>query len=98
MKQLGCLWVLLLEAGCHGPFQVQTDSLLRVPDGVSGKVQMQIPGQIDAGPMLEVPISSAHCENAKSNIAVIDIDGILCNLDYVGPYSQGENPVATFKE
>lgn len=97
MKQLWCLCLLVL-AGCHHPFQVRTDSIIRVPDGVSGKVQMEIPGQIDAGPLLEVAIPSPQCEGAKAKIAVIDVDGILCNLDYVGPYSQGENPLATFKE
>jgi protease-4 len=112
MKRLVGIWIFLL-AGCNHPFHVATESVVRAPDGVSGKVQMVIPGQVDAGPMLEVPIpapgSAVHtcsshvsgepgrCE-ASAKIAVIDLDGILGNLDFVGPYSQGENPLAVFKE
>jgi len=97
MKRLLLTWLLVL-AGCQHPIQVRTDSVVRVPDGVAGKVQMELPGHLDAGPMLEVPIASPGCAAAKVKVAVIDLDGILCNLDYVGPYSQGENPLAVFKE
>jgi protease-4 len=89
---------LLLLAGCHHPIQVRTDSIVRAPDGVAGRVQMELPGHIDAGPMLEVSVGSPDCGGAKAKVAVIDLDGILCNLDYVGPYSQGDNPLAAFKE
>ncbi|HWY87710.1 MAG TPA: S49 family peptidase [Gemmataceae bacterium] len=97
MKRLLLTWLLVL-AGCQHPIQVRTDSVVRVPDGVAGKVQMELPGHIDAGPMLEVAIASPGCAGAKVKVAVIDLDGVLCNLDYVGPYSQGENPLAVFKE
>src|SRR6202790_1611361 len=97
MKWLSLAWIcLLLLAGCRHPFK--TESIVRVPDGVSGRVQMELPGQTDAGPMLEVPISSASCAGAPAQVAVIDLDGILCNLNYVGPFAQGENPLAAFKE
>jgi protease IV len=94
---LACVLAMLL-AGCRHPFSVRTDSFVHVPDGVNGKVQMEFPGQIDAGPMLEVAMPSPNCADAAAKIAVIDVDGILCNLDYVGPYSQGDNPLTAFKE
>src|ERR1700675_4551164 len=94
---LACVFALLVTGWRH-PFSVRTDSFVHVPDGVNGKVQMEFPGQIDAGPMLEVAMSSPNCPDAATKIAVIDVDGILCNLDYVGPYSQGDNPLAAFKE
>jgi protease-4 len=97
MKRLGCVW-LLLVAGCQHPIRVQTDSVVRVPEGVAGKVQMVLPGQLDAGPLFEVPLPSSPCGGASAKVAVIDVDGILANLDFVGPYSQGENPLAGFKE
>ncbi len=97
MCRVLCLVLTLLAAGCQC-FQIRSDNIMRVPDGIAGKVQMEIPGQIDQGPMLEVPIAANDCADAKDKIAVIDVDGILCNLDYVGPYSLGENPVAVFKE
>jgi protease-4 len=94
---LGCLCCILL-AGCLHPMRVQTESIVRAPDGVSGKVQMELVGQSDQGPLLEVPIPRANCCGGPVKIAVIDVDGILCNTNYVGPYSLGENPLATFKE
>ncbi len=99
MKRLGlaCLWALLLT-GCRHPFNVSTASVVRVPDGVNGKVQMEFPGHIDRGPILEVAMPSPNCPGAAAKVAVIDVDGILANLDYAGPYSQGENPLAEFKE
>src|SRR5579862_9743679 len=90
--------IFLLAAGCQCFPPVRTDNIMRLPDGITGKMQMDIPGQIDHGPMLEVPIAASDCADAKDKIAVIDVDGILCNTDYVGPYSQGENPLAAFKE
>lgn len=99
MKRVWLLGMLAMAlAGCRHGFRVETNSTVHVPDGVNGKVEMQLPGQIDAGPMLEVPMPAPNCASAASKIAVIDVDGILCNLDYVGPYSQGENPLGSFKE
>jgi protease-4 len=104
MKRLP-LALLLLLAGCRNPLYVRTDSVVRVPDGVSGKVQMEFPGHLDGGPMLEAPVPFASGDTLSANgvaaaakVAVIDVDGVLCNLDYVGPFSQGENPLAAFKE
>jgi protease-4 len=93
---LGC--VLLLLAGCTHPFKVQTDNIVRIPEGMNGKMTVDVPGQIDAGPLVEVPIGQTDCLRSVDKVAVIDLDGVLCNLDYVGPYSRGENPLAVFKE
>ncbi len=42
---------------------------------------------------------AVRCERqAAAKIAVIDVDGLLLNTDMVGLYSQGENPVALFRE
>jgi protease-4 len=102
MRRLSLPFVLLsLIAGCQCLPPLRSDNIMRIPDGVSGKVQMEIPGQIDKGPLLEIPIDDADSPLsacAAHKIAVIDVDGILCNTDYVGPYSQGENPLAVFKE
>lgn len=50
-----------------------------------------------AGPILPVSIEpNGACDAAR--IAVLDVDGLLLNLDLTGLYSSGENPVALFRE
>ena len=34
----------------------------------------------------------------QTKVAVIDVDGLLSNVNHTGPYSMGENPLAMFKE
>jgi protease-4 len=53
---------------------------------------------VDQGPLEEVPVPPCLCGPRDSKIAVIDVDGILVNLNPSGPYSIGENPVAAFQE
>jgi protease-4 len=52
---------------------------------------------VDAGPLLETPVPPVAGQ-CSCKVAVVDVDGILANINNVGPFSQGENPVATFKE
>ena len=46
MVKHSCLVLMILLAGCHR-FQIKTDSIMRVPDGLAGKMQVDIAGQID---------------------------------------------------
>jgi protease-4 len=51
------------------------------------------------GPMIESPVGpGADCKACPAKIAVIDVDGLLSNVNHTGPYSMGENPLAMFKE
>lgn len=96
---------LLLLSGCIMP--LRTESHVNMQGAVKGEVQMQ--GKMDAhvrsetaplvdvGPLHEVPVPPVAC-SCSSKVAVLDVDGILANVNNVGPYSIGENPVATFKE
>ncbi|MHB1034112.1 MAG: S49 family peptidase [Pirellulales bacterium] len=78
--------VLPLLAGCHGGLQVKTDS----------RVTVNAPPVANAGPVFQ----TALCGNpaAAAKVAVVDVDGILLNMDMTGFYSLGENPVSLFRE
>jgi protease-4 len=85
------LWFALLAAlaGCRGPlskpFQVQT--------AVNATVQM--PPVVEGGNLVEMPVIPGGGER---KIALVDVDGMLLNMDMTGLYSLGENPVSLFRE
>jgi protease-4 len=86
MRTLGTLVVLLVLLGCRRPLQVQTNSRVSLSPLPTRAV----------GPLEEMSVR--HERQAVAKIAVIDVDGLLLNTDMVGLYSQGENPVALFRE
>jgi protease-4 len=54
----------------------------------------------DQGPLLEVAVPPAGCGQHPHGpkVALIDVDGLMLNIDTAGPYSMAENPVAVFAE
>ena len=49
----------------------------------------------DGGHLLEMPVIAG---SGEKKIALIDVDGILLNMDMTGMFSLGENPVSLFRE
>lgn len=79
--------LLLLTAGCHHPIRVVTDS----------RVNVFGPSPQNLGPLMPMPVAGSSATTAR-RIALIDVDGLLLNQDMTGLYSDGENPVALFRE
>jgi protease-4 len=52
----------------------------------------------NAGPLVEMPVAGQPCGPGRPKVAVIDLDGLLLNVNLTGPYSTGENPVDLFCE
>lgn len=79
-----------LSGCCHTP-TVNTNV------SAEGHVLTETPTPGNSGPVwpFTVPRHDAHSGPA---IAVIDVDGILLNMDMTGPASAGENPVSLFRE
>jgi protease-4 len=81
---------LCLLTGCHrlpplrALFKVDADAALSPVVDHSPVVEMALPDQ-------EVPADAPR-------IAVLDVDGLLLNSNLTGLYSQGDNPVALFRE
>lgn len=102
---------LLLLAGC---MPLRTDSTVKMQGDVAmqgkmdadvrmqGKMEARVRSEIqpivDVGPLNEVPVPPLVACPTPTKVAILDVDGILTNVNNVGPYSLGENPVATFKE
>lgn len=101
-------WWLLLTisvTGCHGGLRIATDSLVRTvaPIATRSQVITETPPVSDAGPVVEMPLGSPPGRGDKGGgegpkVAVVDVDGLLLNMDMTGLYSLGENPVALFRE
>ncbi len=52
----------------------------------------------NAGPVHPFTVPKQDAEMGGPSIAVIDVDGLILNMDMVGPGSAGENPVSLFRE
>jgi len=88
---LGLLFTLLMLAtvGCKGkPIRVQA----------GGRITADMPATQVYGPVAPMVVDGTACETDWPRVAVIDVDGVLLNMDMTGFYSMGENPVGLFRE
>jgi protease-4 len=82
-------WLAIASAlgGCKNPIQVRT----------SGRIVADSPPQNNISPVLPKQVLNTGTESGQ-RVAIIDVDGLLLNMDMVGPSSHGENPVSLFRE
>jgi protease IV len=92
----GPAWMLLLVCapGCLGT--LRTDSRVTVAPPVVARVTAELEPK-SAGPLVEMP-AEASGGPAGPKVALVDVDGLLLNENFTGPYSAGENPVDLFRE
>jgi protease-4 len=64
----------------------------------TSKIITDTPPISDAGPVTAMPVGGCHSDGSEVKIAIVDVDGLLLNMDFTGPYSLGENPLALFRE
>jgi protease-4 len=80
---------LFCHAGCHHkPLRVQATGTARVTT--------EMPPVSNAAPLQPWAVPSCGC--GPDQIAIVDVDGVLLNMDMVGLGSMGENPVSLFRE
>jgi protease-4 len=94
-----CLVLTISSMGCHHVFRFATDSLVRTeaPFVTRSQVITETPPVSDSGPVVEMPLDGT-CSGNVLKVAVVDVDGLLLNMDMTGLYSLGENPVGLFRE
>jgi protease-4 len=63
---------------------------------LNSHLSVDIPPVSNPGPVREMPVESRCGEGPK--VAIIDVDGLLVNMNLAGLYSLGENPVNLFVE
>jgi protease-4 len=82
---------LLVLVGCHGGPSIHTDVC------ADGHILSESPTPGNSGPVHPFNVPPQECDCGPA-VAVIDVDGILLNMDMTGPGSAGENPVSLFRE
>jgi protease-4 len=95
-------WLVLtisLAGCCQHPLHIATDSMVRTekPFVTRSHVISENPPVSEGGPVVEMPLDGP-CTGKDPKVAVVDVDGLLLNMDMTGMYSLGENPVGLFRE
>ncbi|MES1213853.1 MAG: S49 family peptidase, partial [Singulisphaera sp.] len=88
VRRAFCLALLYFAAGCKHPVQVVTNNRVTMNNTPSLRAQQ---------PLATIPVV-AGAPGVARRIALVDIDGLLLNQPMTGLYSDGENPVALFRE
>jgi protease-4 len=97
--RLVCVVGLLAVAGCrHGGMTVNTNARLTMTKPLEGRMATDMAPRRDTGPLREMTVANRAEADACVKIAILDVDGVLVNSNQVGPYSEGENPLALFRE
>ncbi len=93
--------VLLVVLGCTGclrPLRILTDSRITVDEPIAARVTAELQPTNNIGPVIQVS-AEGRCDTGRGpKIAIVDVDGLLLNMNMTGPYSAGENPVDFFRE
>ena len=81
-----------LFCGCYLP--VRTDSALHLdqPVGIS------VTPNSNEFAVVEMPLDGSTNCGKGPHVAVIDVDGLLLNTNFAGPYAAGDNPIDLFRE
>jgi protease-4 len=92
--------LLLLSAGCGclPPLRTNARVDMAIREPLAAKIDANLNTLPERGALQEVPVPPYCGGQAAAKVAVIDVDGLLLNRDPVGPYSQGDNPLAVFHE
>lgn len=99
------LMLLLPLSGCQGlvpfPVRVETDNKVVLEGPLRGQFAADLPPVRSVEPLVEVPLASMDAGSSAAGAAkvgLLDVDGLLLNTNFTGLYSNGENPVALFRE
>jgi protease-4 len=91
---------LVVAGGCNHPLQIVTHDRVTVdsPIVTTSRITTDSPPISDGGPVVAMPLGTCAADLQAARIAIVDVDGLLLNSDFTGPFSLGENPLALFRE
>ncbi len=97
MRSCVLVGLCLLLGGCRHPLQFVTES------SIDGTLQTESRVAFDTPPLQEAsairPFAvEGPLDPCRPRVALVDVDGLLLNSHFTGLLSQGENPVALFRE
>lgn len=70
----------------------------RVATTVQGTLEVKVPALPEPGELAEVIVRPSPTGPGSARVALIDVDGLILNQNFAGPYSAGDNPVSAFRE
>ena len=97
MRAASLLGITFFLTGCQAIERSFSNIRVKMDQPVRAEGEMKTESHItspDLGALVEFPLQ----DGGPDKIALICVDGLLSNENTVGPYSQGENPVAAFAE
>lgn len=86
------------DMNMNGDMTMDGDMTMNGDMKMSGEVSTVMRSDNRASRLVGVPVYSSTSAAASSQIAVLDVDGLLVNKNIGGIGSLGENPVALFRE
>jgi protease-4 len=94
------LTVLSFAGGCSHPLHIVTHDHVSMegPIVTASKITTESPPVSDGGRIIAQPLVGCGGKGDLPKVAIVDVDGLLLNADFTGPYSLGENPLALFRE
>lgn len=98
-RHVPLLLALALLPGCLHPIRTESKVTATMSSPLQGEVK-NITSSLPTGddePVTAMPLPG-YGSTEGGCIALLDVDGLLLNQKFVGPYSIGENPVAAFRE
>jgi protease-4 len=97
MKRWVALMALLVGvSGCLRPLRTLDELSFGNPLPVH--VRAELDPRSSVGPLVEMPVEGGKGACGGPRVAILDVDGLLLNQDFTGPYSAGENPVDLLRE
>src|SRR5262245_20876676 len=94
LRRISLLLALALPSAgcrCHMP-------TIHTEVNAEGHMLNEVPTPGNSGPVHPFNVPAANGDSCGPIVAVIDIDGLLLDMDMTGPGSAGENPVSLFRE
>jgi protease-4 len=94
-----CLALIVLAlgaAGCLHP--LQTNSKVGLTTPVTARITAELEPKNNSSPVEEMAVDGRPCAARTPKVAIVDVDGLLLNVNFTGPYAAGENPVDLFRE
>lgn len=97
MRRAILIGVLLLSSGgCTRPWHFITSSRVTLDGPIQTKITTETPSTSAHSPIVAMPVEGrGDCTGPK--VALVDVDGLLLNFNFTGPYSAGDNPVDLFR-
>jgi protease IV len=101
VRSISLLTLFCLAAtgcSCFPPLKTDSTICMTIAKPVVARVDANMHSLTDPGPLVEVVVACQGTHPCGPKVALIEVDGLLLNVDTAGAYSMGENPVAAFQE